>query len=652
MCGLTGYWTGREEPPAAMNATLERMATAIAHRGPDDSGAWTDAAIGLGLAHRRLSIVDLSPEGHQPMRSADGRWVIVFNGEIYNFQALRHELQDAGAAPAWRGHSDTEVLLAAIARWGVTAALQRSVGMFALALWDRHERTLYLARDRLGEKPLYYGLSGGALLFGSELKAMRAHPAWTADIDRDALAEFIQYSCIFQPRSIYQGIGKLPPGTVLAIHADDIQRGRMPAPQPYWSFVDMVSRARAQPLKVSDVEATDLVEAQLRATIADQMVADVPLGAFLSGGIDSSTVVALMQAQSTRKVRTFAIGFAEAQYNEADHAAAVARHLGTAHTEHYATPEELLAVVPMMASMYDEPFADSSQIPTYLVSRLARQHVTASLSGDGGDELFGGYNRYLWAQSLEQRILRRPGWSRRMLGGALQSVSPGTWDAIFKTLRSVLPTKLRVSMPGDKVHKYADLMMMANEAELYQRLVSQWYGGDVVIGARASILNPPVAAALDNVIERMMARDTLAYLPDDILAKVDRAGMAVSLESRIPFLDHRLIELVWRLPVTQKLHGGVTKRVLRKVLYRHVPQALVERPKMGFGVPLDHWLRGPLRGWAEALLDPARMLRQGYLNPVPIQQAWTEHLSGARNWQYRIWNVLMFQAWLDQQHSP
>jgi asparagine synthase (glutamine-hydrolysing) len=658
VCGITGYWQHVGSDLDSMRDLVLRMAARIAHRGPDDAGAWVDADVGVALGHRRLSIVDLSAAGHQPMISRSRRYVLVFNGEIYNHANLRQRLErEAGHVLPWRGHSDTETLLAAIDLWGVIAALQACIGMFALALWDRGDRCLMLARDRMGEKPLYYGVQGGgngrALMFGSELKALRAHPAFathsSSEIDREALSLFMRLGYVPSPWTIYRGIRKLPPGTLA------ILRGPFTEPelQPYWSATEVMMRGHAAPLQIGPDEAVDQLEALLRSAVGQQMVADVPLGAFLSGGIDSSTVVALMQAQSSMPVRTFSIGFLEAGYDEAQHAKAVAAHLGTQHAELYVTPAEAMQVVPLLPAMYDEPFADSSQIPTHLVSRLARQTVTVALSGDAGDELFCGYNRYLMAQRLWGKLRAVPRPLRRAAATVLTAVTESTWNNIAAIAGHVLPLGRRYSRPGEKLHKGARAIGSIDIDALYLQLVSQWADPtQLVLGATepTTVLtdtNTPLRALGD--VPRMMAYDLLTYLSDDILAKVDRAAMAVSLETRVPLLDHRVIEFAWRIPMSMKLRGGVTKWLLRRVLSRYVPDALVERPKMGFGVPIDAWLRGPLREWAETLIDSRRLAADGLLKPEPIRRAWQAHMSGGVNLQYPLWNVLMFQSWIDSQ---
>ncbi|MEQ1591152.1 MAG: asparagine synthase (glutamine-hydrolyzing) [Thiobacillaceae bacterium] len=641
MCGLTGYWKITGHTVDAASAIVEAMARQITHRGPDGAGAWVDKQAGVSLAHRRLSILDLSAAGHQPMLSASGRFVIVFNGEIYNHLDLRVAL----AGCAWRGHSDTETLLAAFELWGVEAALKKCVGMFAIALWDRETRTLSLARDRLGEKPLYYGWQGDAFLFGSELRALKAHPAFCAEIDRDALTLLLRHNAIPAPYSIYRGIHKLPPGSFLQLHA-----GQKDArPVAYWSARSVAEVGQRKLFRGSDAEAVSELERLLVQAVGGQMVADVPLGAFLSGGIDSTTVVALMQAHSARPVKTFTIGFNEAGYNEAEHAHAVARHLSTEHTELYVTAQDAMDVIPNLSAIYDEPFADSSQIPTCLVSRLARQHVTVSLSGDGGDELFGGYNRYFWARNLWRKLGWMPRPLRAALAGVLTTVPPSAWNSSFQKLGQWLPPRLRYANPGDKLHKLAEILAVRSPEEIYLELVSHWKNPALLVpGGHEPVTlltDPGAQAVLPDFEHRMMYLDTVTYLPDDILTKVDRAAMAVSLETRVPLLDHRVVEFAWTLPLHMKIRHGQGKWLLRQVLDRHVPKSIMERPKMGFGVPIDHWLRGPLKPWAMALIEPARLLSEGIFDPAPIQQKWLEHQSGARNWSYYLWDVLMFQQW-------
>lgn len=655
MCGLAGVLglTGPDNQDAS--AVMRQMIGYLRHRGPDDEGIWCDIDAGIGLAHARLSILDLSPAGHQPMFSPSGRYSIAFNGEIYNHLTLRHALEGLGSPPNWRGHSDTETLLAAFETWGVEESLRRCVGMFAIALWDRAEHCLYLMRDRMGEKPLYYGWAGATLVFGSELKALRVHPAWQGEIDRDALTLLFRHNYIPAPFSIYKNIRKLPPGTCISISQKDVKQHRLPEPKAYWSVLAEAEQGRASPFKGTDAEALVELERLSADAISLQRVADVPLGAFLSGGVDSSAVVALMQAQSSCPIRTFTIGFSEAGYNEAEYAHAVARHLGTEHTELYVAPEEALAVIPKLPTIYDEPFSDSSQIPTFLVSQMARQHVTVSLSGDGGDELFGGYNRYFLGADLRRKTRWLPLGLRKALAGGVRAAPPHVLDSILRPLGRVIP-QLNVSQPSDKAYKAMEVLALERDTDLYRRLVSHWDDpGSLVIGGH----EPPTV--LDEMLGRrgtgesfeqwMMTTDLQTYLPDDILTKVDRAAMAVSLETRVPFLDHRLVEFSLSLPLHMKIRDGQGKWLLRQMLYKYVPKELIERPKMGFGVPIDSWLRGPLREWAETLLDESRLRREGFLNPGPIRMKWAEHLAGARNWQYYLWDVLMFQAWLEAEQS-
>lgn len=646
MCGIAGIIAARLPEEKDCAEVARRMAERLRHRGPDDEGVWADPASGVALAHRRLSILDLSPAGHQPMASASGRYVIVFNGEIYNHLEMRQELNEV----KWRGHSDTETLLAAIAAWGLERTLRRAVGMFAIALWDREERALYLARDRMGEKPLYYGLQGGALLFASELKALRACPGFRGEVNRQALTLLLRHNAIPAPYSIYQGIFKLLPGTVLQLSLTDVARHELSVPRPYWSLREVAEEGQRNPFTGSDVEAADELERLLQQSIAGQMISDVPLGAFLSGGIDSSSVVALMQAQSGRPVRTFTIGFRESGYNEAEHARAVAAHLGTEHTELYVSPEEAMAVIPRLPELYDEPFADSSQIPTFLLSKLTRQHVTVSLSGDGGDELFGGYNRYVWASSVWRRMRWLPRSMRVAFAGVVTVVPPAAWGRVFRALDIFLPDGWRQANPGDKLHKLAEVLPARSPEEIYSCLISHWKRpADVVKqGMEPSIMPADVARPIEllDLEHRMMYLDSVSYLPDDILVKLDRAAMGVSLETRVPFLDHRLVEFAWRLPLSMKVRDSQGKWLVRRVLDRYVPRALIERPKMGFGIPLDAWLRGPLKDWAEELLSASLLASDGFLNPGPVRERWREHLGGRRNWSYHIWDVLMFQAWL------
>lgn len=641
MCGITGFLDlTRSSSTELIETRLTGMTNSIAHRGPDDSGAWMDPACGVALGFRRLAILDLSPTGHQPMISAEGRFVIIFNGEVYNFASLRDEL--AGLGHSFRSSSDTEIMLAAISQWGLKTAVQRFNGMFAFALWDRQEHTLSLVRDRLGIKPLYYGWAGKTFLFGSELKALRAHPAFQADINRDALTIYLRHNCIPAPHSIYTGFFKLSPGCILNI--DQNQRPGQERTAPYWSAREAVENGLSNPFEGTPEEAIDTLESMLTRSIGLRMIADVPLGAFLSGGVDSSTIVALMQKQSSRPVKTFTIGFNEDGYNEAEYAKAVARHLGTDHTEVYISPEEARTVIPKLPMLFDEPFSDSSQIPTYLISQLARRHVTVSLSGDGGDELFGGYNRYIWIERIWDAVGWLPSSIRK--GGAygLSLLSPQTWGRILRG--SGYPNV------SDKVQRLSEILGAPSPAAIYLDLVSHWkQPGDLVIDGRepiTPITNPDWKIKTRNNAERMMALDMITYLPDDVLAKVDRASMGVSLEVRAPFLDdHETVEFAWRLPGEMKIHQGQGKWILRQILNRHVPQRLLDRPKMGFSVPIDSWLRGPLRPWAEELISEERLHREGFFNSGLIRKKWDEHLSGSHNWQFYLWDILMFQAWFE-----
>ena len=650
MCGLAGFLDPTVTHAVEKSEAIAlAMADALASRGPDDRGAWVDLASGVGFGHRRLAIVDLSPKGHQPMISSDGRWVIVYNGEIYNFAELRVELEGEGRS--FRGRSDTEVLLEGVAVWGLEETLRRSIGMFALAVWDRRNRRLSLARDRLGIKPLYYGWSGTTFLFGSGLKALRAHPALRPEVDREALASFLRFSYVPSPLSIYRGISKLSPGTILEIDAR--RTGDPGSSRSFWRLRDVVERGREHPFRGDEADALEAFETILRDAVRKRMIADVPLGAFLSGGIDSSTVVSMMQAESSLPVRTFTIGFREEGYNEADAAREIAHHLETDHTELIVEPAHALEMVTNVPEHFDEPFGDPSQIPTLLVSEMTRRHVTVALSGDGGDELFGGYLRYDWARRIHRWIERTPGSLRRGFARALLRIPP----TLFDRAGSLLPSHLLPSLPGDKIHKLAAALLPGRESfdpgeAVHLRLLTAWEDAEQMVRGAAGNITPRLSAEgasqLPELISRMMFVDSLTYLPDDILTKVDRASMAFGLEARVPILDHRVVELAWSLPLKMNFEGGVGKKLLRKVLYRHVPRALVDRPKMGFGMPIDDWLRGALRDWAEGMLDPRRLRHEGFFDPGPIRKRWEEHLSGRRNWHYSLWDVLMFQAWAEK----
>ena len=648
MCGIAGFWAPGGLDESAL-PVLERMTSAIRHRGPDDSGCWSDAHIGLALGHRRLSVVDLSPEGRQPMASQHGRYVIIFNGEIYNFLELRGQIEAQGAR--FRSHSDTEVMLEVIERRGITNAVQKFAGMFAFALFDRAENRLHLVRDRLGEKPLYYGWAGDVLLFGSELKALRQHPAWRGEIDRGALALFLRHGYVPAPYSIYRGIRKALPGTIVtfALAAPRAE----PREMVYWSSREVAESGVAAARPGSETELLDELDALLRQTVRREMTADVPLGAFLSGGVDSSLVVALMQAQSTRPVQTFTIGFDEPEYNEAEHAKAVATHLGTDHTELYVRPPEALAVIPKLPMLYDEPFGDSSQIPTFLVSELARRHVTVSLSGDGGDELFGGYDRYFLAKRVWSFLRIIPRRGRRAVADGIGSIPPARWDSMLRFVGLADRPRASRRVTADRLYKVARILSLETRESMYRDFMSHWRDpAGVTLGTMeppTALTNPQRWAEVDELLPWMMYVDLVMYLPDDILVKVDRASMGVSLESRAPFLDNSVVEFAWRIPPGLRVRNGQGKWPLRQLLRRYVPEPLIERPKMGFGVPIDQWLRGPLKDWAAALLDQSRLKREGYFDPLPIARKWEEHRNGSRNWHYLLWDVLMFQLWLDTQ---
>ena len=607
MCGLTGF-LGPARPVDEQRAIIRKMSDAIVHRGPDDFGEFIDE--GLALGFRRLAIVDLSEAGHQPMTSASGRYVIVFNGEVYNFEQLRRELPNA----AFRGHSDTEVMLAAVEAWGLEIAVKKFIGMFAFALWDRRERALHLVRDRMGVKPMYYGFANGTFLFGSELKALRRHPDFDSTLDRDAVAAYLRFLNVPAPMSIYKAIRKQMPGTIVTLKDGAVRT------TVYWSAAAAAERGIANRFRGTEAAAAETLDALLRDAVAMRMVADVPLGVFLSGGIDSSLVTALMQAQATQPVKTFTIGFTEGNYNEAEFAAAIAKHLGTEHTELYVTPQDALDVIPKLPEMYDEPFADSSQIPTYLVSKMARQHVTVSLSGEGGDEVFGGYRRYFEGQRVMRTFGRVPGPLRRALGSGIGAVPPRAWQRLLGWREPQAPTQM------------AKLARVLRGRDLYFDVVGHWPYG-IVIGATA----PPLPESpIADPVERLMYLDQITYLPDDILAKVDRASMAASLEAREPLLDHRVIEFAWTLPLDFKVRGGTGKRILRTVLDRYVPRELIDRPKMGFKVPIDAWLAGPLRDWAAELLDESKLRQQGLLDVSQLRPRSADEM----------WALLMLQAWL------
>ncbi|HET9150061.1 MAG TPA: asparagine synthase (glutamine-hydrolyzing) [Alphaproteobacteria bacterium] len=636
MCGIAGLLGFRGRSERELQALGEAMAARLSTRGPDDWGAWADASIGIALGHRRLSIIDLSPAGHQPMTSHCGEGVLVYNGEIYNADELRSALASDGAGP-FRGHSDTEVLAEGCARWGVAATARRLIGMFAFAWWDRRSRTLSLVRDRLGIKPLYWADIGGRIAFASELKAFFALPEFAPAIDRGSAAAFFRHAYVPAPRTIYRNVAKVPPATVLTFTP-----GRQPDQERFWNLRAVATQKKAG---FSPDEAERELHDLLKDAVARRLVSDVPLGAFLSGGIDSSTVVALMQASSSRPVRTFTIGFDEESFDEAKHARAVARHLGTEHTELTLDPKRALDVIPKLPDMFDEPFADVSAIPTFLVSEMTRAHVTVALSGDGGDELFAGYNRYVWADALWRRLGPVPRPLRALVGAAAGAVPTAFWDAAF----AALPKSVRLTQAGDKIKKLAAILGREKSDDIYRRLVSFWEQPEEIFGGAdepASLVDDPTLPRdIPDFVARMRTLDLATYLPDDILAKVDRASMAVSLEARVPLLDHRVVEFAWRLPSDLLMRDGKTKWILRRVLDRYVPRELIERPKTGFGVPIGAWLKGPLRDWAEDLLSERSLKAAEIAFPAPIREKWRQHLSAGRNWSYELWVALMWVAW-------
>jgi asparagine synthase (glutamine-hydrolysing) len=641
MCGIAGFWQQpflMEHPPVV----LSRMAAAVSHRGPDDSGVFLDAPAGLGLAFSRLAIVDLSVEGHQPMQSASGRYVIVFNGEIYNYECIRREL----GRYVWRGHSDTEVILEAIERWGMEVALRKFVGMFAFALWDRGENQIFLCRDRLGIKPLYYGKVNSTFVFASELKAVAQVPGFDPEIDRDVLALYMRHNYVPTPHCIYRGLHKLEPGCILRIGS----ASGTPELRRFWSAREVAMEGSRAAGRWSEAGAIQQLQEKLSAAVRLRMVADVPVGAFLSGGVDSSTVVALMQSQSSRPIKTFTVGLREDEYDESAVAANVAKHLGTDHTELLVTSKEAMEVVPLLARMYDEPFADSSQIPTYLVSKLARQTVTVSLSGDGGDEIFGGYTRHIFASRAWNTLTRTPAPLRPVVASLLRRVPRWTSAPAIQFLRPLMRKALGVSAVGDKAQKLAEVWTSTSVNDLYGQLLSQWKNpGELIRGSsepRTLLDSIAITSQSLNFQEMMMLTDLMHYLPDDILTKLDRASMAAGLEARVPLLDHRVVEFAWQLPLAFKIREGTGKWILREVLAKFLPRKLMDRPKMGFAIPLDRWLRGPLRDWAEDLLSPAKLSQYELLNGELVQQKWQEHQRGIHNWSDALWSVLVFQDWM------
>jgi asparagine synthase (glutamine-hydrolysing) len=648
MCGIAGILD-----PAASTSTdrlrvlASTMASSLEHRGPDAKGVWVDADAGVAFGHQRLAIIDLGVGGAQPMVSSGGRWILAYNGEIYNHPELRRRLQSAGTR--FRGGSDTEVLLAAVESWGVDRALDACEGMFAAALWDRRSRALHLLRDRFGEKPLYYGWIGSVFAFGSELKALCTMPGFSADLDREAVASYLRNNCIPAPDTIWRGIRKLRPGHVVTL-TEAATPGLLPDQRCWWSAADAVAHARRHPVTLSDREMIDQLENELSNAVAARMVADVPVGAFLSGGIDSSTVVALMQQHASVPVRTFTVGFADSSFDESTEAAAVAAHLGTDHTAVHVGDAETLEVITEIPEIWDEPFSDVSQIPTHLVSRVARQEVTVSLSGDGGDELFAGYNRHAWLDRVWGRVARVPGGARRSAGSALSRIPPGVVERAAQAA-GVLPARWRLRNPSTKVVKLARILAASDPDDAYRALTTHWFDStSVVLGSHSLGIHEQNGSPISEsgITEHMLWFDLVRYLPDDILVKLDRAAMAVSLETRVPFLDRGILDLAWSLPLDAKLRGGQTKWLLRRVLERYVPTALTERPKMGFGLPIGNWLRRELAPWAEHLLDERRLRSQGLLDPLPIRRAWELHRSGRRDLGYELWDVLVLQSWIDR----
>ena len=648
MCGINGFYS---KSSSTFNNVIVKMNLAISHRGPDSNGTWTDKNSGIVLGHQRLSIIDLSVAGNQPMQSNSGRFVLTYNGEVYNHLEIRQELEKNNSKINWRGNSDTETLLEAIDFWGVEVTLKKTVGMFAFGVWDKKNRSLTLVKDRMGEKPLYFGWQGEGdnkvFLFGSELKGLKVHPEFNGEINRDSIALQLRHNCIPAPYSIYKNIYKLLPGHYLQLNENDLKKGLLSSQKPYWSVTECAIDGNNNQLKLGESNIQKNLKTHLKSTIKQQMISDVPLGAFLSGGIDSSTIVALMQSQSNYPIKTFTIGFNESDYSEAQYAKKIAKHLGTDHTELYVPPKTAMEVIPKLPMMYDEPFSDSSQIPTFLVSQLAKQQVKVALSGDGGDELFCGYNRYVMSKKFWNTFRLMPLNLRKYIAHGIQSISPKNLSRISK----FMPGLNQYSTFGDKMHKGANVLKAKSLYNLYYMLCSHWQNPtDVVINSKEpGTLLTEFKAELTglNSQQQMMARDLTTYLPDDILVKVDRAAMASSLETRVPFLDHKLIEYVWKIPHSLKFRNGQGKWVLRQILNQYVPENLTERPKMGFGVPIDSWLRGPLRDWAENLLNERKLQQEGFFNPKLIRDKWAEHLSGNKNWQSDLWDILMFQAWND-----
>ena len=653
MCGLTGFlWN--QKAKYSISDQLKSMTSSITHRGPDDEGFWVDERSRVAIGHRRLSVLDLSSAGHQPMHSTSGQYIVAFNGEIYNHLELRMRLDsESGNLVEWNGHSDTETLLLCFEEWGVDKTLQEINGMFAIALYDTKNNSLYLIRDRMGEKPLYYGWNDDYFLFGSELKSLKAFHGFFGKVDRDALAMYLKYDYVPSPYSIYKGINKLPGGSYvkLSMVNNVWSKENISDPIYYWSMSDIAKSGKeVNRFSGDDENAVQELDNLLSRAIKRQMLSDVPLGAFLSGGIDSSVVAALMQKQSKEKIKTFTIGFNEKHYNEAEYAKEVANHLGTDHTELYVTAEQAIDVISRLPEIYDEPFSDSSQIPTFLVSKMAKKYVTVSLSGDGGDELFGGYNRYFMANRIWKKIEKIPHIVRKLISKGIEMLSPRWWDFLIGVVFKLLPSSYKIPNPGDKLYKLSKMLTLDSIYHIYDSLVSHWDNSfEVVIGCKKKGDKFNQDIDFSHPEDGMMLLDSITYLPDDILVKVDRAAMFTSLETRAPFLDKDVVEFSWKLPLNMKIRGSQGKWVLKKVLDKYVPKELVDRPKMGFGVPIDSWLRGPLREWADDLLSEERLKNDGYFHVESIREKWEDHLSGHRNWQYHLWSVLMFQIWLDNQ---
>ena len=656
MCGFTGFLMSEAGKINEMEEVVSSMNSTLTHRGPDDKGLWIDNDEGIALGHRRLSILDLSTAGHQPMHSLSNRFTMVFNGEIYNHLEIRKELESSKANIFhWKGHSDSETLLAAIEEWGLEKALQLSIGMFSIALWDRDKRVLSLARDRFGEKPLYYGWVNKSFVFGSELKAIKAYPGFNNPICRRALSNYLRFMYVPAPQSIYVDIFKLEPGQYLEIGSKDIT-GQTVKIKKYWSLEEEIKEAQLN-LFTNESEALETLESALNESIKMQMLSDVPLGAFLSGGVDSSLIVALMQKQSSQSVKTFTVAFEESEFDESPFAGEIARHLGTNHHELFVSSSEAQGVISKLPVIYDEPFADSSQIPTHLIYMAAKKEVTVSLSGDAGDELFGGYNRYFWGPRIWSKISWIPFFMRNMISSSICSISQERWDILGASINKFQKASQGINRLGDKAYKLSETLNNVKSIDdLYFNLISIWHDSSNIIKgidlSNAEAINSrkkyPRSLDLDDASSRMMFWDSLNYLPDDILCKVDRAAMACSLETRVPFLDHRVSKIAWQLPTNMKIRGNEGKWALRQILYRHVPRELIERPKAGFSIPLGSWLRGPLRQWAETLLSEDRLIKEGYFYPEPIRTMWSDHLRGKRDWGHKLWTILMFQSWLEE----